>query len=96
MGMTLPMTHSLVMNEPRVKLPAPGLESRTITIDEYFENTPEKLEVIDGYLIDGPDQVEPRLRLLALLLANVGLIETVKLAPRTDWQRALDRAYGTE
>ena len=74
----------------------PGLAPRAITLQEYFENTPEKLEVIDGYLIAGPDEPAPRRRLLALLLANTGLADTVRLAPRASWLDALARAYDME
>lgn len=79
--------------EPDVTLPEPGLGPRPITIDQYIALTPEKLELISGYLIDDPDAPEWRLRLLRALLVNCGLTDTVKLAPRELWLEALDRAY---
>lgn len=82
------------MNEERDELPLPGLEPRPITLDEYHAFTPEKLELLSGYLIAPPDWPEERRRLLALLLANMGLVEAVKLAPEARWRQALERAYG--
>jgi hypothetical protein len=86
---TRPTTSERTMN-----LPVPELEPRAITLEEYFELTPEKLELLSGYLIDGPDEIESRRRLLSLLLVNTGLTETVRLAPRLMWVHALERAYG--
>lgn len=74
-------------------LPVPDLEPRKITIDEYYEHTPEKLELLEGYLCDFPGPSERRLGLLALLLVNVGLTEAVKLAPEEKWREALERAF---
>ena len=76
-----------------VDLPVPELESRPITFDQYQAFTPEKLELLSGYLIAPPDSPEERYRLLALLLVNLGLLEAVKLAPEVRWREALDRTY---
>jgi len=81
------------MREP-LELPLPELEPRPITLDQYMEFTPEKLELISGFLIDAPERPLWRRQLLALLLVNTGLVETVKLAPRDRWLEALERAYG--
>jgi hypothetical protein len=56
--------------------------------------TPEKFELIDGYLFLPGEYPELRLQLLKLLLVNVGLREAVRLAPEQRWREALERAYG--
>lgn len=75
--------------------PIPGLGPRRITIDEYHDGTPEKLELLGGY-ISGGEYSEERRALLRLLLVNEGLIEAVKLAPPGLWREALERVYGRE
>jgi hypothetical protein len=55
---------------------------------------PEKLEFVDGYLVDGPDDHIWRERLLALLLTNEGLLRAVQLAPELAWREALEQVYG--
>ena len=82
------------MTEANTELPEPGLEPEPITFAQYHALTPEKLELLSGYLIAPPGSADERLRLLALLLVNVGLIEAVKLAPEARWREALDRAHG--
>lgn len=82
------------MIESNTNPPEPGLEGRPLTFDEYREFTPEKLELLSGYLIAPPDQPEERRRLLMLLLVNLGLVETLKLGPEARWREALDRAFG--
>ena len=72
----------------------PDLVGRAITLDEYYEYAPEKFELIEGYLFLPRRHPELRLKLLRLLLANVGLLEAVKLAPEQRWREALDRTYG--
>jgi hypothetical protein len=72
----------------------PDLEGRAITMEEYYEYAPEKLELIEGYLFLPRRYPELRLKLLRLLLANVGLLEAVKLAPEQRWREALDRTHG--
>jgi len=84
------------MAEADEELPVAGVDPRGITLDEYMACTPEKLELISGYLIDGPETPDARRRLLALLLVNAGLVEAVKLAPRARWLGALERAYGPQ
>lgn len=83
------------MAETSSKLPIPDLEPRRITVDEYHEYGPEKLELWDGHLFDLGGSLEKRRRFLALLLVNVGLLEAVKLAPKKRWREALDRVYGS-
>ncbi|MBA2446761.1 MAG: hypothetical protein H0V51_01910 [Chloroflexi bacterium] len=74
--------------------PAPDLEPRAITMDQYHALTPEKLELWGGYLIDPPEYVEQRRNLLLLLLVNEGLLEAVRLAPPEQWRAALREVYG--
>lgn len=74
--------------------PLPDLEARSITMEEYYGYTPEKFELLDGYLFLPGEYPEPRLKLLNLLLVNVGLTEAVKLAPAQRWREALERVYG--
>jgi len=75
-------------------LPVPELDARPITLEEYRDLTPEKLELFGGYLIVPAEDPEERRRLLALLLTNVGLLEAVTLAPEERWRDALRRVYG--
>ncbi|MGD2154868.1 MAG: hypothetical protein PVG79_16505 [Gemmatimonadales bacterium] len=82
------------MVESNFDLPVPGLEPRPISLDEYRAGTPEKLELVRGYLIAPPDEPEERRRLLVLLLVNLGLLDAVRLVPESSWREALDRAYG--
>jgi len=82
------------VNETRVDLPPPDLESRPVTMDQYYAYAPEKFELWQGYLFLPGDHPEPRRRLLQLLLVNVGLREAVTLAPEARWREALERVYG--
>jgi hypothetical protein len=77
------------------ELPIPDLEGRAINVEEYRVNTPEKLELLYGYLIDGPGPSDSRRRLLALLLVNEGLREAVRLAPEDRWREALESIHKT-
>ncbi|HTE85799.1 MAG TPA: hypothetical protein VK821_13805 [Dehalococcoidia bacterium] len=54
--------------------------------------TPEKIELIDGDLLYGPEDHEGRRNLLQLLLTNEGLQEAVRLAPAEVWREALRRS----
>lgn len=65
-----------------------------ITAEQYQAFTPEKLELVSGYLIDGPASNQSRLELLALLLTNCGLEEVVTLADPEHWREAMERSYG--
>lgn len=77
-----------------VSAPIPDLEARPITMHEYYEYAPEKFELLGGYLFLPGEYPEPRVKLLRLLLANVGLLEAVRLAPEQQWRTALERVYG--
>jgi hypothetical protein len=73
----------------------PDLEARAINVEAYRADTPEKLELLGGYLCDSAEHPETRQRLLNLLLVNVGLLEAVRLAPQDRWREALARVYGS-
>lgn len=79
-------------NEP-TELPRPCPWPEPITAEQYQAFTPEKLELVSGYLLDGPESKERRLQLLALLLTNCGLEEAVQLAWPEHWREALERSY---
>jgi len=81
-------------HEASVDLPAPDLEPRPVTMDQYHAYAPEKFELWDGYLFLPGDYPEPRRQLLQLLLVNVGLLEAVRYAPEARWREALERVYG--
>ena len=80
--------------EASAERPVPDLEPRAITLEQYHELTPEKLELWQGYLIDPPEYTEQRRDLLLLLLVNQGLLEAVRLAPPERWRAALRQVYG--
>lgn len=73
----------------------PDLEARPITMEEYHGYAPEKFELMGGYLFLPGEYPELRLKLLRLLLVNVGLAEAVRLAPERQWREALARVYGS-
>ncbi|GJL53090.1 MAG: hypothetical protein NPIRA02_02220 [Nitrospirales bacterium] len=70
-------------------LPVPNLEGRPLTKDEYYALTPEKLELLNGYLISDVDVEGLRKKLLLALFLNEGLLNVVKLVPREKWEEAL-------
>lgn len=75
------------------QLPIPELEARAINVEQFRAYTPEKFELVEGYLFDTQEHAASRRRLLALLLVNVGLLDAVRLAPEERWRAALRRAY---
>ena len=87
------------MNDPENHAPTaggpivPDLEPRPITMEEYYAYGPERFELLEGYLFHGPRFPEARLRLLQLLLVNVGLTEAVRLAPEARWREAIRHVY---
>jgi len=84
------------MSEDKVCPPTPGLEPAPITLDDYIYLAPEKLELVEGYLVEGPNDHIWRERLLALLLTNEGLLRAVQLAPESTWREALAQVYETK
>ena len=71
------------------RLPIPDLEGRPLTREEYYALTPEKLELLNGYLISDTDDEGLRKKLLLALFLNEGLLNVVKLAPREKLEEAL-------
>ncbi len=69
--------------------PIPELEGRPLTREEYYALTPEKLELLHGYLISDADDEGLRKKLLLALFLNEGLLNVVKLVPREKWEEAL-------
>lgn len=84
------------MSEER-KVPLPEVRPwpRPITVEEYRAYAPEKLELVDGYLMGGPDGQDRRLELLALLLANCGLEAAVFMAHADHVREAVERSHGS-
>ncbi|WP_341532221.1 hypothetical protein WKK05_41130 (plasmid) [Nostoc sp. UHCC 0302] len=73
------------MTQP--SLPQPQLESAGITSEQYFEFTPEKLELSDGYLgYGGQDQLGFHLA----VLTNMGLLSAIQHTGLSLWLEALD------
>ncbi|MEA5551965.1 hypothetical protein VB713_13520 [Anabaena cylindrica UHCC 0172] len=68
-------------------LPQPQLEPCGITSDQYFEFTPEKLELSNGYLgYGGQDELGFHLS----VLTNMGLLKAVQNTNLSLWVEALD------
>lgn len=84
------------MQETIDGIPIAGLEPHRLTLAEYHSCKVEHLELLDGYLCDGPPPSRRRRELLQLMLANVGLLEAVRLAPEQRWREALNRVYGSD
>ncbi|MDZ8105776.1 MAG: hypothetical protein RM338_09175 [Nostoc sp. DedQUE12a] len=74
------------MTQSQPPLPQPKLESAGITSDQYFEFTPEKLELSNGYLgYGGQDQLGFHLS----VLTNMGLLTAVRHTNLSLWLEAL-------
>ena len=78
----------------RIDLPVPDVTPAPVTGEQYVQFTPEKLELVGGYLIDGARNSQARAKLLALLLTNQGLAETLRLAPEENWRAAMRQVFG--
>lgn len=61
-------------------------EGRPVTIAEVDAHCPEKIELIQGQLFWTE---EDRVRMLALLLANVGIDKAVRLGDPALWRAAV-------
>lgn len=79
---------------PSHELPVPELEPQPITLDDYMNCTPEKLELVSGFLVSKPEDNYWRDHLLSLLLKNQGLLKVVRMAPKDLWEQALFQVYG--
>lgn len=76
------------MTQSQPSLPQPQLERAGITSEQYFEFTPEKLELSDGYLgYGGQDQLGFHLA----VLTNMGLLSAIRHTGLSLWLEALDR-----
>ena len=75
------------------ELPQPRWWPEPITAEQYLAFTPGRLELVRGYLLDGPETTETRLNLLALLLTNCGLEAAVQLASKDDWREVIDHNF---
>lgn len=84
------------MSEDRtVPLPEPRPWERPITLEEYEAFVPDRIDLVEGYLVDGPDAPERRLALLALLVANCGLEAAISAAHRDDLRNAVEATHGS-
>lgn len=81
---------------PTTPWPSVALDPSPIDVELYVRFVPRRLELVKGYLIDGPDRPQARLGLLALLLRNVGLKAALVLAPREMWEQAMREVWGRE
>jgi hypothetical protein len=77
-----------------IQLPEPDVTPAPITFEQYQKFTPEKLELVSGYLIDGPVNHQERINLLALLMTNEGLARVLLLAPEDKWRKAMQQIFG--
>ncbi|PYO92606.1 MAG: hypothetical protein DMD62_12960 [Gemmatimonadetes bacterium] len=75
------------------QLPNPDLDGQPIDGEQFGAFTPEKFELVKGYLFDSREHPESRRNLLKLLLVNLGLVEVVRSAPEERWREALRHAY---
>ena len=82
------------MSANPVQLPEPDVMPAPISGEQYQKFTPEKLELVSGYLIDGPVNHQERINLLALLMTNEGLARVLLLAPEDKWRKALQQIFG--
>lgn len=81
--------------DSRVRLPEPRPWSEPITEEQLRRFAPEGLELVDGYLLGGPEDGERRWNLLALLLTNIGLSHALSMACRDDVREAVEQQFGS-
>lgn len=79
----------------RVPLPQPRPWSEPITEEQFQAYAPEGMELVDGYLLGGPEDGERRANLLALLLRNLGLSLALSNACRDDVREAVEHRFGS-
>jgi hypothetical protein len=77
----------------RVPLPLPRPWGGPITEEQFQAYAPEGMELVDGYLLGGPEDGERRANLLALLLRNVGLSLAISNACRDDVREAVEHSF---
>jgi hypothetical protein len=79
--------------DPTPKQPTPSCWPEPITLAQFQEYTPEKFELVDGYLFGGKDDNEARLKLLRILLINCGLDAAAGVCRMEDWREAGEHAF---
>ena len=67
----------------------PELDSQKITVEQHYEYTPEKLELIDGVLTG---DIEWAKKLLNLLVYNLGVKEVATMVSSDVWKEAMQYA----
>lgn len=75
------------------ELPRPRWWPEPITLEQFIEYTPEKFELVGGYLFDDKDAPQARLQLLHILLTNCGLEAAAMLCRKDDWREAAERVF---
>ncbi len=84
-----------IHEDPGIRLPRPRPWSEPITEDQFQAFAPEDMELVDGYLLGGPEDGERRFELLALLLRNIGLSLALSLSTRDDVREAVEHRFGS-
>lgn len=79
----------------RVRLPRPRPWSEPVTEEQFEAYAPEGMELVDGYLLGGPEDGERRFHLLALLLTNIGLSIAFSVAWPEDVREAAEHRFGS-
>lgn len=76
------------------QLPEPNVTPAPISDEQFAQFTPKKIELVGGYLFDGPINHKERIDLLALLMTNEGLMRVLLLAPEAKWRAAMKQLFG--
>ncbi len=72
---------------------SPGLDPVQVEFEEYCDAVMDlKLELVEGFLVNGPAHPERRETLFLALLRNIGLLRAVELVGRERWEQALAKA----
>jgi hypothetical protein len=77
------------------RLPQPRPWSEPITEDQHGVFAPGCLELVDGYLMGGPEDGKHRWDLLALLLTNIGLSLALSMCSVDDVREAVEHRFGS-
>jgi hypothetical protein len=75
------------MTQSQPPLPQPQLQPTDITFDQYIEFTLEKLELREGYISDGGQNL---LGFHLAILTNMGLLSAIRHTSLSLWVEALD------
>lgn len=82
-----------ISERPQVRLPWPRPWSEPITQEQFEAYAPPGLELVDGYLMGGPEDGERRWNLLILLMTNIGLSLALSHASRDDVREAVEQRF---